>query len=93
MKITYLGHASLHIQFDETSIIVDPFITGNPLASDIDINSLKADYILITHAHQDHILDVEAIAKNNLGTTIVSNYEIAMHYGGKSFKIFAIFFS
>ena len=45
MKITYLGHASLHIQFDETSIIVDPFITGNPLASDIDINSLKADYI------------------------------------------------
>ena len=90
MKITYLGHASLHIQFDETSIIVDPFITGNPLASDIDINSLKADYILITHAHQDHILDVEAIAKNNLGTTIVSNYEIAMHYGGKSFKTFAM---
>ncbi|MEM6717793.1 MAG: metal-dependent hydrolase [Bacteroidota bacterium] len=87
MKITYLGHASLHIEFGDTSIIVDPFITGNPMASIIDINSLEADYILVTHAHQDHILDVETIAKNT-GATIVSNYEVAMHYGAKEFNIF-----
>ncbi|WP_298518098.1 metal-dependent hydrolase [uncultured Kordia sp.] len=89
MKITYLGHASLHIEFSETSIIVDPFISGNPLAAHIDINNLQADYILVTHAHQDHILDVEAIAKNT-GATIVSNYEIAMHYGAKDFNVFAM---
>jgi L-ascorbate metabolism protein UlaG (beta-lactamase superfamily) len=89
MKITYLGHASLHIEFEETSIIVDPFISGNSLASHIDISALKADYILVTHAHQDHILDVETIAKNT-GATIISNYEIAMHYGGKDFKVFAM---
>ncbi|AXG71882.1 metal-dependent hydrolase [Kordia sp. SMS9] len=89
MKITYLGHASLHIEFDEISIIVDPFISGNPLASMIDVNDLDADYIFVTHAHQDHILDVETIAKNT-GATIVSNYEIAMHYGGKDFNVFAM---
>jgi L-ascorbate metabolism protein UlaG (beta-lactamase superfamily) len=79
MKITFLGHASFSIQFDDIHIIVDPFITGNPLAKDIDISILKADYILVTHAHQDHILDVEAIAKNT-GATVISNYEIVTYF-------------
>jgi L-ascorbate metabolism protein UlaG (beta-lactamase superfamily) len=85
MKITFLGHATLQIEVDDKIIIVDPFISGNELAKDIDINSLKADYILITHAHQDHILDVETIAKNT-EAIIVSNYEIVMYYGAKGIK-------
>jgi L-ascorbate metabolism protein UlaG (beta-lactamase superfamily) len=85
MKITFLGHATLQIEVDDKIIIVDPFISGNELAKDIDINSLKADYILITHAHQDHILDVETIAKKT-GAIIVSNYEIVMYYGAKGIK-------
>ncbi|MFD2727807.1 metal-dependent hydrolase [Hyunsoonleella rubra] len=85
MKITFYGHASLGIQIDDIHLIVDPFITGNEKASNIDINTLKADYILVTHAHQDHTLDVEAIAKRT-GATIVSNYEIVMHYDGKGLK-------
>ena len=44
MKITYLGHAALAIEVGETHIIVDPFISPNELAKDIDINALKADY-------------------------------------------------
>lgn len=79
MKITFLGHASLAIKVKEVNIIVDPFITANPKASLIDINSLKADYILLTHAHQDHILDVETIAKRTKAT-IVSNFEIVTYY-------------
>jgi len=79
MKITFLGHGSIQIQIDEKYILVDPFITGNPKATHIDINSLKADYILITHAHQDHILDVEAIAKRT-GAVVISNYEIVSHF-------------
>ncbi|GAA4232472.1 metal-dependent hydrolase [Postechiella marina] len=79
MKITFYGHASLGIQIDDIHILVDPFITGNPNASHIDINTLKADYILVTHAHEDHILDVEAIAKRT-NAVIVSNYEIIKHY-------------
>ncbi len=79
MKITYFGHASLGIQVNDVNILVDPFISANPKASAIDINTLKADYILITHAHQDHILDVEAIAKRT-GAVLVSNFEITTHY-------------
>lgn len=87
MKITFYGQNSLQIDVEDTTILVDPFISGNPLSKDkIDINSLKADYILLTHAHQDHVLDAEAIAKNT-GATIVSNYEIAMHYQEKGIEV------
>lgn len=87
MKITYYGQNSLEIIIDNTHVLVDPFISGNPLSKDIvDIQTLKADYILLTHAHQDHILDAEAIAKNT-GATIISNYEIAMHYQAKGLKV------
>ena len=79
MKITYLGHASLGIQINGINILVDPFISVNPKASNIDINTLEADYILVTHAHQDHIVDVEAIAKRT-GAIVVSNFEIVSYY-------------
>lgn len=80
MKVTFYGHASLGLQIGDISILVDPFISGNPKASSIDVNHLKADYILVTHAHQDHILDVETIAKHT-GALIISNYEIVNHFG------------
>jgi L-ascorbate metabolism protein UlaG (beta-lactamase superfamily) len=79
MKITFYGHASLGIETNGKHIIVDPYISANELASHIDIKELKADYILLTHAHGDHVLDVEEIAKNT-GATIVSNAEIATYY-------------
>ena len=79
MKVTFYGHACLGIQIKDINILVDPFISGNEKASHIDIETLKADYILVTHAHQDHTLDVEAIAKRT-GAVIVSNYEIVVHY-------------
>lgn len=85
MKITYLGHASLAIEVSGKHIVVDPFISANPLAKSIDISSLKADYILVTHAHQDHILDVETIAKRT-GAKVVSNYEIVTHFESKGLK-------
>jgi L-ascorbate metabolism protein UlaG (beta-lactamase superfamily) len=85
MKITFFGHASLGITIADIDIIVDPFISANPKASHIDINSLEADYILLTHAHQDHILDVEAIAKRT-NAVIISNAEIATYYGKKGFQ-------
>lgn len=86
MKITFYGHASLGIETNGKHIIVDPYITANELASHIDIATLKADYILLTHAHGDHILDVDAIAQNT-GATIVSNAEIATYYQKKGFNV------
>jgi len=80
MKITFLGHASFLIEIEETKIIVDPFISPNPLAAAIDISTLKVDYILVTHAHEDHIADVENIARNS-DAVLVSNYEIVNYFG------------
>lgn len=80
MKITYYGHSSFAIQIDGINLLVDPFITGNDkIENKIDIKNLKADYILLTHAHHDHTLDAEEIAQNT-GAVIVSNFEIATHY-------------
>ena len=85
MKITFYGHACLGIQIDDINILVDPFITGNEKAANIDINTLEADYIMVTHAHQDHILDVEAIAKRT-NAVIISNFEIVTHFGNLGFE-------
>ena len=85
MKITFYGHSSIGIEVSGKHILVDPFISGNPSASHIDINSLNADYILLTHAHNDHTLDVEAIAKRT-NAIIVSTYEVAAHFGEKGLQ-------
>lgn len=85
MIITYYGHACVGIEVEDVKIIVDPFISGNPLVKDFDVNTLEVDYILITHAHGDHILDVETIATNNPEAIIVSNAEIAGYYENKGF--------
>ena len=79
MKITFFGHACLGLEVSGINILVDPFISGNPKASHIDLNSLEADFILLTHAHQDHILDVETIAKRT-NATIISNFEIVTYF-------------
>ena len=79
MKVTYLGHACVNIQIEGAHLLVDPFISANPLAGHIDINSIEATYILLTHAHADHILDAEAIAKRT-GASLITNPEILDHY-------------
>ena len=87
MKISFLGHATILVETNGHSILIDPFITGNEKATGkVDIETLKPDYILLTHAHQDHVLDVEAIATQS-GATIVSNFEIAMYYQDKGFTV------
>lgn len=86
MKVTYLGHACILIETNNGyNIVVDPFISANELAKNININDIKADYIFLTHAHGDHILDTETIAKNNQ-SMIVSNHEIATYYNKKGYK-------
>ena len=86
MKITYYGQNTLSIEIGGATVLVDPFITQNDLSKDkVDIMDLKADYIFLTHAHFDHILDAEAIAKNT-GAPIVGNFEIYQYYTDKGLE-------
>lgn len=75
MKVTYYGHSCFSVLANGKNILFDPFITANELAKDVDVDVIKADYILISHAHYDHILDVERIAKNT-GAKVLGNFEI-----------------
>lgn len=80
MILTYLGHSALRIDCDDIQLVVDPFITGNSMVQDrVRLSNLHPQYILLTHAHQDHILDAEALARQS-GATIISNFEIVNHY-------------
>lgn len=85
MKIQYLGHSTLYIEINDQFILVDPFISGNPNASAISVNSLKVDFVLLTHAHQDHTLDVEAILTRTKAL-LISNHEIVSRYEQMGFR-------
>jgi L-ascorbate metabolism protein UlaG (beta-lactamase superfamily) len=92
VKITCHGHDCFSIQTDTANLLIDPFLTGNELA-DVSADQVGADYILVSHAHGDHLGDTVPIAKRT-GATVISNFEIAnymtaqgvnahpMHIGG-----------
>jgi L-ascorbate metabolism protein UlaG (beta-lactamase superfamily) len=85
MQITYYGQSCFQVNIGGYKILFDPFISPNPLAKDIDITKIEADYILLSHAHQDHIHDAEAIAKNT-GATIIGIWEIHAWFAEKGVK-------
>jgi len=75
MNFTFYGHACFAVEVGGKRLLFDPFITGNPLAKHIDINTIEADYILVSHGHGDHVGDLLTIA-HNTGATVISNAEI-----------------
>jgi L-ascorbate metabolism protein UlaG (beta-lactamase superfamily) len=75
MKVKYLGHSCFSIQLADKHLLFDPFVSPNELAKDIDIKSIKADYIFVSHAHYDHIADLMEIASNNQ-SLVIANWEI-----------------
>jgi len=95
VKLTYLGHSAVMIEEGQFKGIIDPFITGNPLAQ-ISADDLSGiTHIFVTHGHGDHIGDTVDIAKKT-GALIIANHEIsayldkfklrthAMHIGGRT---------
>ena len=76
MELTYLGHACFLLSSSNQSLLFDPFISGNPLAAEVDLQQLKPHYILLSHGHQDHVLDVAAIYEQS-EAQIIANFEVA----------------
>jgi L-ascorbate metabolism protein UlaG (beta-lactamase superfamily) len=75
MQYTYYGHSCFSVVINGKHLLFDPFITPNELASAIDVNSIKADYILVSHGHADHIADCVAIATRT-GALVICAWEI-----------------
>lgn len=80
MKAIYYGHSSVMLELDGKNVLFDPFITPNPKAANIDIHTLKPNYILLSHAHEDHVADVAAIQKNS-GAKVMAIVETAAWVG------------
>src|SRR5882672_8493173 len=80
MKITYYGHACFAVEMGGRNLLFDPFIKGNDAAKNVDVNRLKADYILVSHGHWDHTADAAEIAKRT-GATVIANFEVATWLG------------
>lgn len=81
MKLTYLGHSGLLIETSTAKIAIDPFLTGNPVAT-MKAADVKCDYLILTHGHEDHSGDAEEIAKAN-NATLIANHEIALFFAAK----------
>lgn len=93
MKLKYFGHSAFAVTTDDgLRILIDPFLTGNPV-SPVKGRDVEADYIILTHAHGDHVGDTVEIAKR-CGSTVICNFELGnilesegvkvhhMHIGG-----------
>jgi len=74
-KITWLGHAALMLEIGKFTILVDPFFTGNPAASQT-AEKVNADFILVSHGHGDHLGDAVTIARRT-GALVICNAEIS----------------
>src|SRR5262245_54339627 len=75
-RLRWLGHAALYVESDGHKVLIDPFLTGNPVAA-VAADQVQADFILLSHGHEDHVGDTVAIAKRT-GATVVANYEIML---------------
>lgn len=85
MQLSWHGQSCVQIITTQgLKIIIDPFITGNPL-SELDADKIESDVIIVTHAHSDHVGDTEAIAKRT-NALVISTVEIADYFAERGLK-------
>jgi L-ascorbate metabolism protein UlaG (beta-lactamase superfamily) len=84
VELTWYGHACWRIKTAKSTLLVDPFLSGNPVAP-VTPDQVRPDYILVSHGHGDHLGDTVNIAKRT-GATVLSNFEIASYCEGQGCK-------
>ncbi len=79
MEIRFLGHACFELRDGDTTLLIDPFLSGNPKAA-IAAQDATATAILLTHGHGDHVGDTASIARRT-GAPVVAITELAGELG------------
>ena len=79
MKVTWLGHSAFRVETAKSIILVDPFLTGNPGAADINVKEAASGvtHIALTHGHGDHVGDTIGLAKDT-GAKVIGNFDLCM---------------
>lgn len=98
MQLTYLGHSCFLLETSKAKLLFDPFVNPSSIVQDIrkssmdqdrianlDTEEIECDYVLLSHGHEDHVADAEAILKRT-GAKVVSNFEIVSWYGSKGIE-------
>src|SRR5215467_7929868 len=85
MDVRFLGHACFTLSEADTTVLIDPFLTGNPKAA-ASADEVAATTILLTHGHQDHYGDTVAIAKRT-GAPVVAITEVAGELGQEGLDV------
>ncbi len=75
MTFTYYGHSSFLVETNGFKLLFDPFITPNEMAAGINIETIDADFILLSHGHSDHVADAVSIAKRT-GAKVICSWEV-----------------
>ena len=88
VKIKYLGHSAFLIKTESAGILIDPFISQNPVAN-FDYKKEKITHIFVTHAHSDHLGDAINISKNT-GAQIFAVFELANYCAQRGAKAFGV---
>lgn len=85
MKLTYFGHSCFLVESGEKKLLFDPFITPNPLAAAVNVSAIRADAILISHGHADHVADAVTLA-NQTQALVIANWEVCEWLGKQGLK-------
>ncbi|MCK4631962.1 MAG: metal-dependent hydrolase [candidate division Zixibacteria bacterium] len=83
-EVKFLGHACVTITEGNHKLIIDPFLTDNPVAA-AKADDIEAGYVLVTHGHGDHIGDAVSIAKRN-DATVIGTFELVNLVGKEGVK-------
>lgn len=78
VEITWLGHAAMQFRFGGTTVLVDPFLEGNPKCPDDFETPSEIDAIYLTHGHFDHMGDTVALHQAT-GADVFCNHEISVY--------------
>jgi L-ascorbate metabolism protein UlaG (beta-lactamase superfamily) len=83
LKITWYGHATFLLQTGGGKrLLFDPWLAGNPSCPDSMKKPPKADVVLVSHGHSDHIDDLLTVARET-GAPVVGIFELCDWLGRK----------
>ncbi len=85
MRLTYFGHSCFLVELGSHRLLFDPFIRPNPLAAGVDFSAIRADAILLSHGHEDHVADAVDLARQT-GAVVIANWEVVQWLGGQGLE-------